>query len=178
MKVTAQEEYGLRCMLQAAASDPDRPVNAAHIASHEGLSVPYVGKLLHLLKEAGLVESLRGRSGGYYIARPPEQISISEILHALGDALFTPEYCERFPGEGDECVHIGECSLRSLWGTLEGVIDQVLQRTTLADLLTSEQSVRENLSTRHRCTLPVVPIVSMKPMTANPDRATDESDDD
>ncbi len=88
MKVTAQEEYGLRCRMQAATSEPDRPVSAAHIASHEGLSVPYVGKLLHLLREAGLVESLRGRSGGYYIARPPEQISISEILHSLRGTLF------------------------------------------------------------------------------------------
>ena len=74
MKVTAQEEYGLRCMMQAATSEPDRPVSAAHIASHEGLSVPYVGKLLNLLREAGLVESLRGRSGGYYIAVPGQLI--------------------------------------------------------------------------------------------------------
>ncbi len=59
-----------------------------------------------------------------------------------------------------------------------GVVEQVLRRTTLADLLTSEQTVSENLSTRHRRSLPVVPIVTLKPISPNPDRTTGDSDDD
>jgi len=174
MKVTAQEEYGLRCMLQAAGTGPDSPVTAAHIASHEGLSVPYVAKLLNHLKESGLVSSVRGRSGGYYIARPPEQISLSEILTALGGTLFEPDYCERFPGDEDACVHLGECSLRSLWGTLEGVVEQVLRRTSLADLLTSEAQVTANLSTRQRRTLPVLPVTPIIPGVEHMSRDPEE----
>ncbi|MFQ5701978.1 MAG: RrF2 family transcriptional regulator, partial [Acidobacteriota bacterium] len=112
MKVTAQEEYGLRCMMQAAASGSDRPVSVAVIASSEGISTAYAAKILNLLRDAGLVESMRGRCGGYYITHPPDRISVSEILAALGGRLFEAEYCERFPGDEDECVHLGECSLR------------------------------------------------------------------
>lgn len=160
MKVTAQEEYGLRCMMQVADSGPDRPLTVQEIASREGLSAAYVAKLMSLLREAALVDSVRGRSGGYYIARPPEQVSLSEILASLGGRIFESEYCERFPGEEDACVHLGDCSIRSLWGTLEGLIEQVLTRTTLADLLTSEQCASADLlareMARRRRTLPLV----------------------
>jgi len=157
MKVTAQEEYGLRCMLGAASSSPDKPVTVSAIAQSERISVAYASKLLNLLREAHLVESLRGRSGGYYIARPAEQITLSEILAALGGHIFEPEYCDRFPGEEDSCVHMGDCSLRSLWGTLEGIVEQVLTRTTLADLLTTEKRASADLMHRQRRSLPMLP---------------------
>jgi len=157
MKVTAQEEYGLRCMLGAASSSPDKPVTVSAIAQSERISVAYASQLLNLLREAHLVESLRGRSGGYYIARPAEQISLSEILAALGGHIFEPEYCDRFPGEEDSCVHMGDCSLRSLWGTLEGIVEQVLTRTTLADLLTTEKRASADLMHRQRRSLPMLP---------------------
>lgn len=148
MKVTAQEEYGLRCMMQVAGSGLERPLTVHEIGSREGLSGAYVAKLMNLLRDAGLVDSVRGRSGGYYIARPPEKVSVSEILAALGGHIFEDHYCERFPGDGDECVHTTECSIRSLWGTLEGLVEQVLRRTSLADLMKSEQHVQSDL--RHR----------------------------
>src|SRR5215471_6403883 len=94
MKVTAQEEYGLRCMMQVAGSGPDRPLTVHEIADREGLSSAYVAKLMNLLRDAGLVDSVRGRSGGYFIARPPEKMSISEILAALGGHIFEAHYCE------------------------------------------------------------------------------------
>ena len=177
MKVTAQEEYGLRCMMQMAATGPERTLTIHEIAGREGLSAAYVGKLMNLLRAAGLVESLRGRAGGYVIARPPKTISVSEILASLGGRIFEPHYCERFPGEGSECVHLGDCSIRSLWGTLEGLVEQVLSRTTLADMMKSEQRVSADLLTRQRRRLPLiadaagdVPVV-MPPAASLPDDA-------
>jgi Rrf2 family protein len=161
MKVTAQEEYGLRCMMSVAGSSPDRPLTVHEIGTREGLSGPYVAKLMNLLRDAGLVDSVRGRSGGYYIARAPDKVNISEILAALGGHIFEDHYCDRFPGEVDACVHTTECSIRSLWGTLEGLVEQVLRRTTLADLMKSELSVHANLTRREaehqRRKLPVLP---------------------
>ncbi|HKY33603.1 MAG TPA: Rrf2 family transcriptional regulator [Candidatus Polarisedimenticolia bacterium] len=157
MKVTALEEYGLRCMMQAAGAGPDRPLTVHEIAAREGLSDPYVAKLMNMLRESGLVDSVRGRSGGYYATRPPERISISEILAALGGQIFESHYCERFPGEAETCVHLGDCSIRSLWGTLEGLVDQVLRRTSLADLMQSEQDTAAGLLSRQRRRLPMVP---------------------
>ena len=71
MKITAQEEYGLRCLLQLArhASDP-RPVTVGQVAASEGLSFAYAEKLLRVLSAAGLAESIRGSRGGYRLLQP------------------------------------------------------------------------------------------------------------
>src|SRR5262245_29908824 len=121
MKVTAQEEYGLRCLVHLAAATSDRPLTVHEIAEREGLSAPYAAKLMNLLREAGLVDSVRGRAGGYYLTRPAVDITVSEILAALGGQIFESHFCDRFPGEEDACVHLGDCSIRSLWGTIEGL---------------------------------------------------------
>jgi len=156
VKVTAQEEYGLRCLVHLAAVSIHRPLTVHEISEREGLSVPYVAKLMNPLREAGLVDSVRGRGGGYYLTRPADSISVSEILAALGGQIFEARYCERFPGEGDECVHLGDCSIRSLWGTIEGMVDQVLRRTSLADLMKSEARMGADLHERQRRQLPVL----------------------
>lgn len=157
MKVTSQEEYGLRCMMQLAVSSPDRPLTIHEIADREGLSPAYVGKLMNVLRDAGLVDSVRGRSGGYLMARPPVQINLLEILVPLGGNIFEEHHCEKFPGDGDICVHTSDCSIRSLWGSLQGLVNRVLSRTTLADLLHNEQQVTADLLTHHRQPLPMAP---------------------
>src|SRR5262245_9482652 len=107
MRVTAVEEYGLRLMLQMASAGKGKRLTIHEIASRESLSDAYAAKLMNQLRDAGLVESLRGRSGGYMLTKEPDQISIFQILNGLGGHIYEDEYCERFPGEGDECVHVG-----------------------------------------------------------------------
>lgn len=156
MKVTAQEEYGLRCLVRVAAAGPDKQLTVHEISEKEGLSAPYVAKLMNPLREAGIVDSVRGRLGGYRLTRPADQINVSQILAALGGQIFESHYCERFPGEEDECVHLTDCSIRSLWGTIEGLVDQVLRRTSLADLMKSEMHLGADLLLRQRRRLPVL----------------------
>jgi Rrf2 family protein len=141
VKITAQEEYGLRCMVQVARSRGDEPLTISEIARREGLSLPYVGKLMNLLRQARLVESVRGRSGGYVLPRDPGKISLMEIVEALGGELFERDYCDRHPAGQDSCVHVDECSIRGIWGAVDRIIRDVLSRTTLADLLESEEKV-------------------------------------
>jgi Rrf2 family protein len=175
MKVTAQEEYGLRCMMQMASSGLDKPLTVQEIAGQEGLSSAYVSKLMTMLRDAGLVDSIRGRSGGYYLARPPSTITISEILAPLGGRMFEDHYCDRYPGDEDECVHLGDCAIRSLWGTLAGLVDQVLARTTLSDLLKTEECITADLRDRQRRRLPLAPQVSGEiPSLLNIEKESDE----
>src|SRR3954452_4189730 len=121
MKISAQEEYGLRCLLRLAQSGPKASATLPEIAAAEGLSVPYAAKLLSVLRQAGLIESVRGRSGGYHLARRPEDIRLGAVMRALGEPLFEdPAYCERHaPEPGGACVHNDSCTLRALWQTLE-----------------------------------------------------------
>src|SRR4051812_27029137 len=120
MKITAQEEYGLRCLLRLAQS-VGSSATLPEIAAAEGLSVPYVAKMMAVLRDAGLVESVRGRSGGYRLAKSTDEIGLGTLLLTLGEPLYDdPGYCERHPGvTGDGCVHRGSCSLKNLWFTLE-----------------------------------------------------------
>jgi Rrf2 family protein len=150
MKITAQEEYGLRCLLRLAQAGDRQSLTLPEIASGEGLSVPYAAKLLTVLRQAGLIESVRGRAGGYRLARPPEQIALGSLLLTLGEPLFDePNYCQRHAAPGtDNCVHHGACTLRALWQMLEHWMRGTLNQVTLADLLQSEGRITELLRSR------------------------------
>jgi Rrf2 family protein len=147
MKITAQEEYGLRCLLRLARAG-GQPLTIPEIAAAEQLSAPYVAKLLSILRQAGFIESVRGRSGGYYLSREPADIGIGAVLRALGEPLFEEgSYCEKHasPETGAACVHTSGCALRALWQTLEQWMRGVLDRVSLADLLQSEGQIAERL---------------------------------
>lgn len=136
MKISSVEEYGLRCLLQLARAE-GQSLGIHEIARAERLSEAYVGKLLYLLRKAGLVISSRGARGGYVLAQTPRRISMAGVMQALAS---TPskkeEICERFPGEGASCVHLhGACSLRTVWFKIYRHVWKVLASTTLADLL-------------------------------------------
>src|SRR5262245_37337226 len=151
MKVTAQEEYGLRCLLRLARAGAGRALSIPEVAVAEGLSAPYAAKLLAVLRQAGLVESVRGRAGGYRLALAPEEVRLGSLLLALSEPLFDdPGYCSRHAGTESNgcCVHHGGCSLRALWQTLERWMRSALDRLTLADLLLAEGEILELLRCR------------------------------
>ena len=139
MKFTAQEEYGLRCLLQIGRQGKGGSLTIPEVAAAEGISAPYVAKLVRILRQGGFLRSMRGQSGGYALARVPEQIVIGEVLAVLGGRLFESEYCEQYPGSLASCTHTVDCSIRSLWRAVQTGVDRVLSRTTLRDLLGSEE---------------------------------------
>lgn len=149
MKITAQEEYGLRCLVRLAQAE-SQAASLPELSEAEGLSVPYVAKLMAVLRDAGLVDSVRGRSGGYRLARPAEEIGLGSLLLVLGEPLFDePSYCERHSGtHEDGCIHKGACSLKGLWSTLETWMRQTLDQITLADLLQNQASIKDLLRKR------------------------------
>jgi Rrf2 family protein len=150
MKITAQEEYGLRCLMRLARSR-DGQTSLSEVAAAEGLSVAYVAKLLSVLRQAGILESARGRAGGYRLAKAPDDIGLGSLLLVLGEPLFDePSYCQRHAGAAADgnCVHHNGCSLRSLWQTLEQWIRSTLDQITLADLLQSEGRIAELVRAR------------------------------
>lgn len=134
MKITAPEEYGLRCMLLFALAKPGKALTLPEISSKEGLSLPYAGKLMMILKKAGLLKAVRGRNGGYVLSQPPEKIRLDEIFSALGDSLYGPHHCDRYGKDKDNCVHSGECPVGTVWSFFDQYIQTVLSKLTLADV--------------------------------------------
>lgn len=135
MKITALEEYGLRCMLALAKRWPDKSITMPELSEMEGLSVPYIGKLMMILKQARLVKAVRGRKGGYILSRSPEELHLESIFKALGEPIYTSKHCERYTGDSDFCVHGQECNVRHMWQTFNDFIGDVLRNLTLADLM-------------------------------------------
>lgn len=153
MRITAQEEYGLRCLVSLAraerAGEPSRTIEG--IAAEQGLSDANVAKLLAVLREGGLVASVRGRSGGYALARPADEIRLDEALRVLGEPLFSMEcFCEKFSGIESVCVNErGEdacgCAIRPVWRALSILVERTLADLRLSDLLLTESMLEGRL---------------------------------
>jgi Rrf2 family protein len=142
MKLTTQEEYGLRCLLQLARQLDGRSLSIADIARMEGITAPNVAKVMRALRRAGFVHSTRGQAGGYALARPADEIVVSKVIAALGGPLFDAGFCDRHAGAGPNCAHAGDCSIRPVLFQLQIAIDQVLGRLTLRHLICSEPEMR------------------------------------
>lgn len=147
MILTAQEEYGLRCALclaraQRRGEGGDGSLTLGEVAEREGMTTAYAGKLLRVLVQGGLVDSTRGRGGGYSLARVASEVPVSEVLQVLGSKFYDGEICTKAPGVVDDkpafCVHNSNCSIRSLWTGLQSLIDGFLAGLSLADLVGDE----------------------------------------
>src|SRR5262245_14522429 len=97
--------------------------------------------MMRVLRNAGLVQSTRGQSGGYSLARPAAEINIGEALAALGGRLYEPSFCDTHAGVERLCTNMPDCSIRSVWRMLQNAVDQVLGKITLKDLLVSEREM-------------------------------------
>ena len=138
MKLSTQEEYGLRCLLRLGMQPDGGSLTIAELSRQEGISAPNVAKMLRVLRRGSLVKSVRGKDGGYTLARPAAEIGVGEALAVLGGRIFDTRFCERHSGTSRLCTHLPDCSIRSVWRRLQAAVDGVLDQLTLKDLLRSE----------------------------------------
>jgi Rrf2 family protein len=148
MKLSSQEEYGLRCLLQLARRGAGAALTIAEMSEREGISAPNVAKIMRILRRAGLVRSTRGKSGGYHLARSAAEVRALDVLAALGGRLFDPGFCDRHAGVEAHCLNTRDCSIRPVLHGLQDAVDQVLGELTLASLLPSESEVAGTLGPR------------------------------
>ncbi len=140
MKISAQEEYGLRCLVQLATLADGESLTLPQIADREGISPANAGKLMWLLNKAGFVQAIRGTKGGYSLARPAQEIHLNEVIKVL-DADVLNKHCESYTGVLDSCVHKGDCGIRPVIVGLHEIVENALSQITLAQLVGSESSV-------------------------------------
>jgi len=141
MKFSTREEYGIRCLIRIGKSNSPNGLTIPEISEMEGLSTSNVGKILRLLRLGKFVESARGQTGGYKLARAPEKIKISNVMNVLGGRLFEEGFCNSHSGSLNICTNTVDCSIRSLWSTIQNMLDGVLSQVTLKDLLGNEKQV-------------------------------------
>jgi Rrf2 family cysteine metabolism transcriptional repressor len=124
----------LRMMTEFARAYGKGPLSIAEVARVEHLPLAYLEQLAAQLRRAQLVESTRGVHGGYALTRPPEQISVLEVIHSV-EGEVSPVQCVSSDYVTGTCVREGDCASRGLWQRLKESIDAVLRQTTLAELI-------------------------------------------
>ena len=148
MKLSSQEEYGLRCLVQLGRHAGGPVLTIPELSKLEGISVSHVAKIMRALRRAGFVRSTRGQSGGYTLARPATEIAVGEALAALGGRLYDGTFCQRHGGSQRMCTHLSECSIRPVWKQVQDLVDDVLSRLTLQNLLCSELEMSARATSR------------------------------
>ena len=150
MIFSSKAEYGVRLMVELGRQLPDQPTSLKAIADAERLPLAYLEQVVARLKRAGLVMSARGAHGGYWLARPAEEITMDEVVQALEGAIAPMECFLHETTERVLCSHMHEhdagqhCATKLLWMRVQGGIARSLQTTTLAELV--EFSRRESVA--------------------------------
>ena len=141
MKISAQEEYGLRCLLQLARAETiGESLTLSQLGRLEGISTANAGKLMWILSKAGLVQSTRGTKGGYTLAVPASEICLNRVIRVL-EGEPAESHCKSYAGVLDACVHTGDCGIRPVIVELHQIVDNALADITLSQLLGTEANV-------------------------------------
>jgi Rrf2 family iron-sulfur cluster assembly transcriptional regulator len=133
MRVSTRGDYACRALLSLALhADTSGPTSVRDIAERTGLPQPYLEQILLALKGAGLVRSKRGVGGGYVLARPAEEIRLSEIISAVDGPITLGDFGE--PHQDGACDHEGQCVLLAIWKQSGDVMRRHLEGFTLASI--------------------------------------------
>jgi Rrf2 family protein len=129
VRVSAKADYAVRAAIELAAAG-DGPVKGERIADAQGIPLKFLENILVELKHAGLVRSQRGAEGGYWLARPPAEITLAEIIRTVEGPIANVR------GEGpQDVVYAGSASrLQEVWIAVRANLRSVLEAVTLADL--------------------------------------------
>lgn len=131
VKLSTKSRYGTRMLLDMAQHYNHGPVQLGEIAKRQEISVKYLEQIIIPLKKARLVESVRGPKGGHRLARPPEEITIAEIVSILEDGASLVECVE----DAEVCKRAPICPTRLIWKEASEAMFEKLKSLTLADLL-------------------------------------------
>ena len=131
MKLSTRSRYGTRLMLDMAEHYNDGPIHLMTIAQRQEVSVKYLEQIIIPLKKAQYIKSVRGPKGGHALAKPPEEITVGEIVAVLEDGMSLVE-CSH---NGDSCQRSPFCPTRHIWREVSQAMFERLGAITLADLL-------------------------------------------
>jgi Rrf2 family cysteine metabolism transcriptional repressor len=145
MKLSTRGQYGTRAMLELALLYGQGPVLLKDVASRQDIPVSYLENLMGALRMAGLVATVRGMHGGYYLAKPPSEINLSQVIAALEGSM-APVECVDDP---EHCSRAESCVTRDIWGEVKQAIENVLESITLEDLARSYQEKQLTSSSRY-----------------------------
>ena len=133
MQLTKKAGYGLIAVLELAASSGEGPITAAAISEKYTLPIAFVGKILHQLKSAGLVSAQQGRGGGYEFSKDSSEVSLRQVLEALGESLDLVGCIDI----SSDCLLASVCPTKAIWRNLDSKFKDLLESLSLSDIITT-----------------------------------------
>jgi len=136
MTISAKSKYAVRALVELAERTADnggRPVRLTEIARRRDIPLQFLEQVFAVLRRAGVLRSRRGASGGYVFARPPQSVTVLDVVEAL-DGLVAPASCTT-----GSCSRRDECGAASVWFAAKAAVEQVLGGTTIAALAERER---------------------------------------
>lgn len=137
MRISTKGRYGLRAIIDIASHSKDGQIPIKEVAKRQGISDNYLEQIIFPLKKAGIVQSVRGSQGGYFLARPASEITAGEVLRVLEGDL-APVECLAGSME-PKCDRVDSCPTLSLWVRLRDAINEVVDSVSIQDLVEENQ---------------------------------------
>lgn len=131
MRLTTLSRYGVRSLFDMAYYGGGKPVSASDISKRQDISLNYIGQIFLKLKRAGLINSIRGRTGGYVLSRPPEDITLLEIIEAVEG----PILLVNCPTNITLCSIIENCVTRPRWRKAGELLKDYFGKVSIDDLI-------------------------------------------
>lgn len=133
MYIPIKVDYGVRALVDLALYGDEGPVRASEIAKRTVIPEPYLAQVLHTLNKGGFTGSQRGPRGGHFLAMEPSDIRLSNVMSSLG-AMESPVACLT---DNTICIHSPACAQREVWRTVAEAVFNILDSTTIEDLVNS-----------------------------------------
>ena len=135
MLISTKGRYALRLMIDLAEHQSEEYISLKEIADRQDISEKYLESIIRLLVKARVVDSLRGKGGGYRLKKAPDQYTVGSILRLTEESL-APVSC--LEAGAETCSRMAECRTLPLWQGLDRVINEYLDGITVADLVQPE----------------------------------------
>ena len=130
MQIPRKVDYGLRAVIYLSAQDPNKCCSIGEIASQQGVPKKFLEKIIQELIRAGLLKSKRGSSGGYLLARSPDEISFYDVIEALEGPIAVNACMDSHTG----CDQLSRCTMVGVWNEIQRTVIDVFMKTTIGGL--------------------------------------------
>jgi len=142
MRLSTKSRYGVRALFDIAYHAEEAPAQIKTISRRQGITPRYLEQIFQKLKRAGIVKSIRGPRGGYYLARKPEEIAVGDVIRAMEESI-EPVFCARPPkGRSRKCRRESKCVAQVIWREAGQRLGDYLDSVSLAQMCGMARGMR------------------------------------